>query len=300
MIVVKSEAESYSDNTCCQLEWVMETFLLESGENLQFVLFFSLLMGFLGIERLVPRRPAGPDGWRRRGTNLALTALAIITLPLVPVSFVAAAFWAEDQGIGLLNLFEGQLPYWALVPATLLLRGFISFATHWLNHKVPLLWRLHRVHHLDTELDVTSTVRFHPLEMPVSAVIGLPMVVIMGLSPWVLVLYELLDVAVTLFSHSNIRLPRAVDRWLRYVIVTPNLHAVHHSSWQPETDSNFSAVFPVWDVLLGTFRTRTREPIETMELGLAGQRGPEVRSVSWLLLSPLRRLAAAPASRATA
>lgn len=268
----------------------MDSYLLESGETLQVWMFFGLLLAFAVLERLAPRRP--PDGAAsgRRRANLTLTALAILTLPLVPVSFVAAALWAHDQGIGLLNLADG--PAAALVvAATLMLRGFVSFATHWLNHKVPWLWRLHRVHHLDTDLDVTSTVRFHPLEMPVTALLGLPMVVAFGLSPWVLALYELFDVAVTLFSHSNLRLPRPVDRWLRYLIVTPNLHAVHHSSWQPETDSNFSAVFPIWDLIFGTFRTRTRVSLETMELGLSDVRGPEARSVWWLLRAPFGPIA---------
>jgi sterol desaturase/sphingolipid hydroxylase (fatty acid hydroxylase superfamily) len=261
-------------------------------------MFFGLLAGFAVLERAFPRRPEPAAPWRRRAANLTLTALAIVTLPLVPVSFVAAAFWAQAQHIGLLNMAGDLMPGWLAALLTLFLRGFVSFATHWLNHKVPLLWRLHRVHHLDTALDVTSTVRFHPLEMPVAAMLGLPLIVAFGLSPWALVLYELLDVAVTLFSHANLRVPSIIDRYLRYLIVTPNLHAVHHSAWQPETDSNFSAVFPVWDLIFGTFRTRTREPIESMALGLSSHRGPEVYRVGWLLLSPLRRFALSPASGA--
>lgn len=274
----------------------METFLLESGESLQVWMFFGLLAGFAALERAFPRRPEPAAPWRRRSANLTLTVLAIATLPLVPMSFVAAAFWAQAEHIGLLNMAGDFMPGWLAAPLTLFLRGFVSFATHWLNHKVPLLWRLHRVHHLDMALDVTSTVRFHPLEMPVTALLGLPLIVAFGLSPWALVLYELLDVAVTLFSHANLRVPSIIDRYLRYLIVTPNLHAVHHSARQPETDSNFSAVFPVWDLIFGTFRTRTREPIEHMALGLSSHRGPEVYRIGWLLLSPLRRFALPPAS----
>jgi sterol desaturase/sphingolipid hydroxylase (fatty acid hydroxylase superfamily) len=219
-------------------------------------------------------------------TNALLTLAAILTLPLLPVSLIAAAFWAEAGQIGLLNNLPVDLPPWALLPLTLLLRGFLSWLTHWLNHKVPMLWRLHRVHHMDTQLDVSATVRFHPLEMPVSALIAVPLVIALGLPPWLLLLYELFDVTVTLFSHSNLRLPRGLERWLQYLIVTPGLHTVHHSAHQPETDSNYSAVFPVWDMLLGTFRSGEQAPAE---LGLVEYRGVEVDRFGWLLASPLYR-----------
>ena len=264
----------------------MKDLMLLSGEALQVYLFFSLLAGFVVLERLIPKRHPDASQKSRWLTNAGLSTLSILTLPLLPLSFITAAWWAQQQGIGLLNLFAGQLPEFSIVTLTLLLRGFVSFATHYLNHKVPLLWRLHRVHHLDTELDVSSTVRFHPLEMPISLLIGLPMVVLFGLSPWVLIFYELLDVAVTLFSHANIRLPRRLNNLLRYLIVTPDLHKVHHSVFTPETDSNFSAVFPVWDIIFGTYRTQTRAPLETMPLGLEELRDPEANRFWWLLVSP--------------
>ncbi len=272
------------------MNWISqaEDFLLVNGEDLQVFLFFSFLLLMLVLERLWPRRQPAGSQIKRWRTNAVLTVLAILTLPLVPVSFLTASVWAQSQDIGLLNTTLVDLPLWLIVGGTLLLRGFISFATHFLNHQIPWLWRLHRVHHMDTELDVSSTVRFHPLEMPVSSVIGVPMVVLFGLSPWVLLFYELLDAIVTLFSHSNLRVPRALNRWLRYVIVTPDLHRVHHSSFQPETDSNYSAVFPVWDIAFGTFKTQTKQPQETMPLGLEDYRGDETTDVAKLLLSPFR------------
>ncbi|MDA1074288.1 MAG: sterol desaturase family protein [Proteobacteria bacterium] len=161
----------------------MQVFMLEYGETLQVVLFFSLLPALLALERVLPFRRPEPDSARLR-TNFALTALAIACMPLVPVSFITAAFWAQERGLGLFNYLNLSEP--ALIAATLFVRAFISFGTHFLNHKIPWLWRLHRVHHIDTELDVSSTVRFHPLEMPVGAMIGVPAVVVFGLSPWVL------------------------------------------------------------------------------------------------------------------
>lgn len=263
----------------------LKEWLLSNGEDLQVILFFSFLGGFLIFERLWPRR-RNPVRKGRIGTNALLTLTTILTLPLLPISIVAAAFLAEVEQIGLLNNLPSPLPLWVLIPLTLFSRGFLSWGTHWLNHKVPLLWRIHRVHHMDTQLDVSSTVRFHPLEMPLSALISVPVVIALGLPPWLLLLYELFDVVVTLFSHSNLRLPKSIERWMQYVIVTPGLHTVHHSSRPEETDSNFSAVFPIWDLLLGTFRSAERRPIE---LGLSEYRGTEVDRFVWLLASPLYR-----------
>jgi sterol desaturase/sphingolipid hydroxylase (fatty acid hydroxylase superfamily) len=150
-------------------------------------------------------------------------------------------------------------------------------------HMVPTFWRLHRVHHLDTELDVTTTVRFHPLEFVVQTLAAVPIVIAFGLTPWVLVLYEILDVAVTLWTHSNTRLPAVVERVLRYFVVTPDVHRIHHSAWKPETNSNFGAVFPLWDLIFGTFRSESRDGHEHMRLGLDEVRGREAQRPLWLL-----------------
>jgi sterol desaturase/sphingolipid hydroxylase (fatty acid hydroxylase superfamily) len=264
-----------------------ETLMLERGEALQYVLFFATFGLFLAVEPLLPRRTTESDRRRRWPTNLGMTATNIVALGFVPFSFIGAALWARDANFGLFNQIE--LPLWVLFPLTLLLRGLISTGTHMLNHKVPWLWRIHRVHHLDTELDVTSTVRFHPLEFFIGPFIGVPLVLCFGLPGWILAFYELLDIAITLFSHSNLRIPARVNRFLRYCIVTPDLHRIHHSTWQPETDSNFGAVFPVWDWLFGTFRPDPRGSQEDMELGLAELRDPGANEFWRLLASPLRK-----------
>ncbi len=245
---------------------MIDAWILKNSENLQFALFFSLLFIFGLAEFLAPRR-SGPMQRRTRWlTNFALAALNVVIMGLLPVTFFGSAVWAAGRGYGLFNRIG--MPLALAVVANLLGRGFISFSTHYLMHKVPVLWRVHRVHHLDTELDVSTTVRFHPVEFVVNLILGVPVVVALGLSPWVLMLYEIIDAGVTVFSHANVRLPQALDRALRYIVVTPDLHRIHHSAWQTETDSNFSAVFPVWDVVFGTFRAHTRAPHETMMLGL--------------------------------
>ena len=229
----------------------MADWILANGETLQYALYFSLLLVLIALERLIPRRPEPMERLVRWPSNFLLTFLNVIALGALPVSLLAAAFWAESTGWGLLH--QLSLPVTAVVAITLLVRGFISFFTHYLMHMVPLLWRIHRVHHLDTELDVSTTVRGHPLEFAVQSLPAVPIVVAFGLAPWVLVLYELLDVGVNLWSHSNVRVPGALAKALRYVIVTPDLHRIHHSAWKPETNSNFGAVFPVWDLVFGTF-----------------------------------------------
>jgi sterol desaturase/sphingolipid hydroxylase (fatty acid hydroxylase superfamily) len=260
--------------------------ILGHGDALQIALFFALLPALAILERIAPRR-AGPLERRTRWpTNFFLTALNLLALGVVPVSLLTAALWAQQHGWGLLN--RVTLPIPALVVVTLLVRGFISFFTHYLMHHVPAFWRVHRVHHLDTELDVTTTVRFHPLEFFVGVLPGLPIVVAAGLTPWVLVLYELIDVVVTLWTHSNLRVPAWLDRWLRYVVVTPDLHRIHHSAWVSETNSNFGAVFPIWDLVFRTFRATSRDGHEAMRLGLDEVRGREAHRPLWLLGSILR------------
>jgi sterol desaturase/sphingolipid hydroxylase (fatty acid hydroxylase superfamily) len=233
--------------------------ILDNGESVQIALFFGLL------------------------ANLFFTCLNLMALGIVPVSIITVAFWAEERHWGLLN--QVALPVAVTIVITLAVRAFISFFTHYLMHMVPLFWRLHRVHHLDTELDVTTTVRFHPVEFFVQVLPAVPIVVAFGLTPWVLVFYEVLDVAVTLWTHSNTRLPAALDRVLRYVVVTPDLHRIHHSAWKPETNSNYGAVFPWWDLVFGTFRATARDGHERMRLGLDDLRGRAAQRPLWLLRS---------------
>jgi sterol desaturase/sphingolipid hydroxylase (fatty acid hydroxylase superfamily) len=258
------------------------------GETSQYAVYFGLLGVLVVAERIKPFRPrTGPRG-QSWATNYALTLLNVLAIGALPISFVAIAELAHEQGVGLLSGLELGLP--VSVALSLLLRSFISFITHLLMHKVPLLWRVHRVHHLDTDIDVSTTVRFHPLEFPLGLIIGAPLVFAFGLSPWVLILYELLDVAVTLWSHSNLATPRWVESLLRYAVVTPALHRVHHSIVPDETDSNFGAVFPLWDLAFGTFRARTRAEPSTMPIGLMAVRDGRARNLWWLLSVPFRRL----------
>ena len=258
--------------------------LINSSEDFQFILYFGLLFLLMAIEHFYSFRTINRK--KRWVKNFVMTFIAITAMFSLPFTFITSASFASKENFGLFNRIDVN---WAIVLVlALLLRGFISFFTHYLAHKIPLFWRVHRVHHLDTEIDVSTNVRFHPFEFLINIAIGIPIVMLFGLPVWVLMFYELFDVIITLFSHSNISIPKKVERILRYIVVTPDLHRVHHSSHQPETDSNFSAVFPIWDIVFGTFRTETLNNATEMELGLKEVRDERTNNILWLLLSPFK------------
>jgi sterol desaturase/sphingolipid hydroxylase (fatty acid hydroxylase superfamily) len=174
----------------------------------------------------------------------------------------------------------------------IVLRSLISYAVHVAMHRVPLLWRVHRVHHTDTAMDVTTTVRFHPLEFLISAPLVFAGVIALGISPAALIVYELFDAVMAIFTHANIRLPAPVERALRLVLVTPDMHRVHHSAWQPETDSNYGATLSWWDRLFGTYRMPEAAALDAMTLGLEPWRDRRATALLWLLALPFGRGAA--------
>jgi sterol desaturase/sphingolipid hydroxylase (fatty acid hydroxylase superfamily) len=276
----------------------LQRWLTSHGEASQYIAYFGVLAAMIAWERArgLPQRARRVARFR---VNFVLTAVNVLVLGALPVSFMAASEYAASRGVGLMNTVS-----WSPLPvllAGLLGRGFISWVTHLLMHKVPLLWRVHRVHHTDVELDVSTTVRFHPLEFPIGLAIGLPLVAALGLPGWVLLAYEILDAAVTVFSHGNVALPAWLERALRYVLVTPSLHRIHHSVDPEETDSNFGAVFPIWDVVFGTFRTRARSTLPQMDLGVSDVRDARSWSIGWLFVVPfLGSLRAEHSSRAPA
>jgi sterol desaturase/sphingolipid hydroxylase (fatty acid hydroxylase superfamily) len=159
-------------------------------------------------------------------------------------------------------------------------------------HKIPLFWRLHRVHHTDDFFDISTTVRFHPVEFLVSVPVILALIVGIGIPPLAVIIYELFDVAMAVWSHSNVRLPRWLDRTIGLILVTPDMHRVHHSTYQPETDSNYGATLSVWDRLFGTLRHKPARELAQMTLGLEECMDRRNRSLWFLLKLPFIRLLA--------
>jgi sterol desaturase/sphingolipid hydroxylase (fatty acid hydroxylase superfamily) len=195
---------------------------------------------------------------------------------------VQVGWWAESNRFGLLRLLSLP-PALALAAAILLFDGWM-YLWHRANHALGLLWRFHRVHHSDPEMDVTTAVRFHIGEILISSALRLAVIPLLGLSVWQLLVYEMLLLPVILFHHSNVQCPERLDRWLRLVLVTPALHRVHHSRRRNETDSNYSSVFSWWDRLAGSLRLR--QAGQPVRFGLTEYDGEEWQKLSGLLTTP--------------
>lgn len=256
----------------------VESFLRRHDEPLQYAAFFGALALMAVLELRVRR---GRERFRRWPANWALAALNIVLLGALPLSGLAMADLARERGWGLLN--HPAVPLGAALALGFLARSFVSYGIHMAMHKVPLLWRVHRVHHSDTALDVSTTVRFHPLEFAIQVPLVMGALLALGIHPAVVIAYEIFDAAMNVFTHADVRLPRPLDRALRFAIVTPEMHRIHHSAAQAETDSNYGATLAIWDRLFRTHRAGAPAAI-----GLGEWRDARPRSLAWMLALPFR------------
>jgi sterol desaturase/sphingolipid hydroxylase (fatty acid hydroxylase superfamily) len=252
--------------------------------------FLGLFALFAAAEAIWPRRTRAFPRSGRWGTNLAFAAIDAGALRLLalalPLLAVGAAVDAQAAGWGLFNALAW--PVWAEALAAILLLDAAIWAQHWASHHVPLFWRFHRVHHADRDFDVTTAVRFHPVEILASMGLKIGLVYLIGPPAWAVVVFEVLLNGTALFNHANLRLPPQLDALLRLVLVTPDLHRVHHSVHRDEHDSNFGFCLSVWDRLAGTYRAEPRDGHEAMVLGLAWQDDRPAR-LGWSLRLPFRR-----------
>ena len=259
--------------------------LLEHEANLR----FYLLIGGFGLvalwESFAPRRPLTTPTVPRWGVNIGLTAvISVLIAWLFPVLAVGTAVIADQRGWGFFNAVNW--PGWLVFLLSFLALDLSRYLQHALLHRVSLLWRLHRVHHSDSDYDCTTGLRFHPLEALFTISVQLAVVVALGAPPMVVLMYEGIFTLVAMFSHGNIRIPETLDLWLRKVLVTPDMHRVHHSVIQREMNSNFGAVFPWWDWLFATYRAQPARGHHGMTLGLAELRGQRCVNFAWLLVLP--------------
>ena len=247
----------------------------------------ALGLGILwAIEGALPMFEARERRARHGAANLALGLgnAALVSL-LFAAATLAVTTWAHEEGVGLLHWLA--LPtLWSAVLA-LVLFDLWQYVWHRLNHRIPFLWRFHAVHHADRDLDATSGFRFHTGEILLSAAARLAVLPVLGLTVHQVLLYETVLLPIILFHHSNVRVPARLDGALRWLIVTPWMHWVHHSDWQPETDSNYASVFSVWDRLFRSFRLR--EDPGTISLGLKGVEHREWATLAGMLAMPFRR-----------
>jgi sterol desaturase/sphingolipid hydroxylase (fatty acid hydroxylase superfamily) len=250
--------------------------------------FVAILLLMALWEALAPRRHQTIGRLRRWPGNLGVVALnaALIRL-ILPTATVGVALFAEARGWGLLHVLA--TPGWFSILASLILLDLTIYIQHVVFHAVPLLWRLHRMHHADLEFDVTTGVRFHPVEIVLSMIIKLGIVTALGAPALGVLAFEVLLNATSMFSHGNIALPPRLDRVLRLFVVTPDMHRVHHSIERRETDSNFGFNLPWWDRLFGTYRAAPAAGHDGMTIGISHFRDEKELRLDRMLLQPLRK-----------
>jgi sterol desaturase/sphingolipid hydroxylase (fatty acid hydroxylase superfamily) len=246
--------------------------------------FWAFVALLLSLETWVPAFQRRPDRSYRWPTNFGLGAISAGLLLITPVSTISTAEWASRAGVGVLN--QIAVPLWVSMCGTLVVYSLTVYLIHIIEHKTPWLWRLHRVHHLDTHLDVSTSQRHHPLELIVNVLILVAVTIILGLTPSVIMIYEGTEAVLDFFSHANVRLPESLDRIVRWVLVTPNMHSLHHSSHQLETDSNYGSVFTIWDRLFGTYRAEPAWGYEKFQIGLKEIRDDRAWNLWWQMKSP--------------
>ncbi|WP_417320875.1 sterol desaturase family protein [Emcibacter sp.] len=249
----------------------MSDWLTNNADMIRLGTFLGLFGLFALLEARSPFRTNQFPRHFRWLTNIAVVVAGTLALRLLlPVMAAGTAWYAGEHGYGLFNILG--LPLWVSVPLGLLLLDFTIYLQHVTFHHVPLLWRLHKIHHTDLDLDVSTALRFHPLELLLSMMIKMSVVFALGLPLVAVILFEMILNGMALFNHSNLRLPETVDRGLRRLIVTPAMHTVHHSCHTDETNSNYGFNLSCWDRLLGTYRDRPAAGYGHMTIGLQNYR----------------------------
>lgn len=249
----------------------------------------GIFLGIFGLvaclEFLLPRRPKTGD-WRRRwGTNLGILVLNIVVQRFtVGAAAFATAVYAQQHGWGLFNALGW--PWWLEAVLGFLLLDFAIYLQHVMSHALPVFWRLHQVHHADLDVDLTTGTRFHPLEILISMLYKAGLVAALGVDPWVVIAFEATLNGAAIFTHGNIALPERLDRLMRYIVCTPDMHRVHHSTIIHETNSNFGFFLSIWDRLCGTMIHAPAKGQLGVELGLSEWRKPEQLRLVKLLLMP--------------
>lgn len=261
---------------------------LATPEVLRLAVFLAVALTMAGWEALAPRRAPSQGRVRRWPRNLGLAAAGAVLVRLVfPAALiVGVAAWGQQNGIGLLRLVN--LPAPLTIAAAVVLLDLVIWGQHVVFHHVGLLWRLHRVHHLDLDFDFTTGVRFHPVEILLSVVIKMAAVVALGAPATAVMIFEIVLNASAMFNHGNVRLPAGMDRVLRTAVVTPDMHRVHHSIVPAETHSNFGFCLSIWDRLFGTYRPRPGAGHDAMTIGLPAWRAAEDQGFIAILVNPVR------------
>lgn len=252
--------------------------VIANEKTIRMSFFFGIIIVMALWEIIAPRRALTISKTVRWVNNLGLVFFNSFILRVIfPAAAVGMAAFANTHGWGIFNYYE--LPLWLTVVASVVIMDFIIYLQHVMVHAIPTLWRLHRMHHADLDFDVTTGVRFHPLEIMLSMLIKFATIAVLGPPVIAVIIFEVVLNATAMFNHSNVRLPLGLDRILRWIVVTPDMHRVHHSIEDDEANSNFGFSLPWWDRLLGTYRDQPRGGHEGMTIGIRKYRDP--KQVAW-------------------
>jgi sterol desaturase/sphingolipid hydroxylase (fatty acid hydroxylase superfamily) len=247
--------------------------------------FFGILVIMFLWELIAPRRPLTTSKITRWFSNLSLVLIDSIAVRLVfPTALAGVALLTQRQGWGLSNQFE--LSYWLKIIFSVLILDLAIYLQHVMFHSAPLFWRLHMVHHSDMDIDVTTGVRFHPIEIILSMGIKMIVVILIGAPPVSVLIFEIILNGTSMFNHGNVRYPQQIDSFLRLLVVTPEMHRVHHSTIRWETNSNLGFNFPWWDRLFGTYRDQPTKGHLEMTIGLDQYKEPQKLTLPWLIVLP--------------
>lgn len=263
---------------------------MENEALVRLGVFLGLFALLAAVEALAPRRDRSQTRSRRWTTNWAIIILDTLTLRamaiFLPLLAVGAAYDAGEKGWGLFNVI-GWPPVLEVLLSILIL-DLVIWAQHLITHKIPVLWRLHRVHHADVDFDVTTAIRFHPVEIALSMLLKIGVVYLLGPSAFAVVLFEIILNGTAMFNHANIKLPLWLDRIVRLILVTPDMHRVHHSDKREEHDSNYGFSLSIWDRLFGTYIAQPKGGHEDMTIGLEWQ-DERPAHLGWSLALPFFR-----------
>ena len=256
--------------------------------TIRFGVFISVLLLMAGMESLFAKKSRTQTRPQRWLTNLGLTSLNIVVLKLLgPISAVVVADYALDNNLGLLSILP--LPLFMEIVMGIVLLDLAIYVQHVCSHKIPLLWRFHKVHHADRDIDVTTGIRFHPVEALLSMVYKCLVILLFGPITIAVVLFEIILNASAMFNHANLCLPKGVDAVLRLVLVTPDSHRVHHSEISSETDSNYGFFLSVWDRVFKTYTAQPSKGHDAMVIGLSEYQHEKPALFWWSLLLPFQK-----------
>ena len=257
--------------------------------QIRLIVFAGLFAGLALFEYLAPRRKLKPVKARRWVTNWVIVIIdSVLVRLLFKTAAVGGALWATEEGFGLFNIINA--PWWLAFAVSFLVLDFAVWLSHIASHKIPLFWRIHRMHHADVDIDVTTAIRFHPIEIVLSMLWKYAVVLALGAPAAAVLVFEIVLNGCAMFNHSNWRLPLWLDRWLRLVLVTPDMHRVHHSVEQREHDTNYGFNFPFWDRMFGTYTDQPELGHDGMAIGLKPWQDERPTGLGWSLLVPLKKL----------